>query len=379
MKRRTALAAAGVVSVGALAATTPALAKNLHDGKLPPKRQPFLSGADISSLPKAEDLGAVYRSANGRPGDAVAILAKAGVDAIRLKVWVDPGDGYNTSTQVVDLAARAKAAGMRVLVDFHYSDTWADPSKQYKPKAWEDLPLEDLKSALYHHTADVLGAMEERGAPADMVQVGNELNGGMLWPEGRWDQWDQLAQLLIAGHDAVKDTTPDAAVLLHLADGGDNGLYRWWFDEAESRGVPYDAIALSFYPYWHGGLEDLAANLADLAGRYGKPMYLVETAYPFTTEDKDGWDNIIGDAEPTPGYPATPEGQRAMLAAIAAVVKEAPDGLGRGLFWWEATWTGVDGHGWDPDDPSTGNGWENQALFDYDDKALPALKTLGRF
>ncbi|GAB3232080.1 hypothetical protein GCM10027447_27570 [Glycomyces halotolerans] len=375
MKRRTAITAAGALGVAALGAT-PALAE-VDRRRRPRKTKTFVRGADISSLAKAEDLGAVYRRADGSEGDAIDILADSGVNCIRLKVWVDPGDGYNTEHQVVEIGERAKRAGMDLLVDFHYSDTWADPGKQYKPAAWADLDFAGLKSAVYDHTAEVLGALEEVGAAPTLVQVGNEINGGMIWPDGRWDRWPQLAELLTAGSDAVRDTVPRAEVVLHLAEGGDNGAFRWWFDNAESHGVPYDAIGLSFYPYWHGTFEELESNMHDLAGRYGKPMYVMETAYPFTTEDKDGWPNIIADAEPVAGYPAGPESQSAVLTAVADVVKGVPDGLGRGVFWWEATWTGVEGHGWDPDDPSSGNGWENQALFDYDDRALPALDTLG--
>ncbi|GAB3651170.1 glycoside hydrolase family 53 protein [Glycomyces tarimensis] len=374
MNRRTAITAAGAFGVAALA-STPALAEAARRKR--PKQSTFVSGADISSLAKAEDLGAVYRRADGTEADAIAILADAGVDCVRLKVWVDPGDGYNTKPRVVEIGARAERAGMDVLVDFHYSDTWADPGKQYKPAAWEGLDSEGLKSAVYDHTADVLAGLAEAGVSPTIVQVGNEINGGMIWPDGRYDRWPQLAELLTAGADAVRDTAPRAEVMLHLAEGGDNGAFRWWFDNAESHGVPYDAIGLSYYPYWHGPLEDLESNMHDIAGRYGKPLYVMETAYPFTTEDKDGWSNIIADPEPVAGHPVGPESQSAVLTAVADTVKGVPNGLGRGVFWWEATWTGVAGHGWDPDDPSSGNGWENQALFDYEDRALPGLETLG--
>jgi arabinogalactan endo-1,4-beta-galactosidase len=376
MKRRTALAAGGAFGVAAVAAT-PALAETSLGGHRP-KQNGFVRGADISSLAKSEDYGGVYRRADGTGGDAIAILADSGVGCVRLKVWVDPADGYNTKTQVVEIGARARAAGMDLLVDFHYSDTWADPGKQYKPAAWEGLDLEGLASAVYDHTAEVLSALDAAGASPGLVQVGNEINGGMIWPEGRYDQWPQLAELLTAGSNAVRDAAPGAEVLLHLAEGGDNDTFRWFFDNAESHGVPYDAIGLSYYPYWHGPLDGLESNMHDLAGRYGRPMYVLETAYPFTADDGDGSSNIVGDAEPVEGRPASPESQSAVLTEIADVVKGVPGGLGRGVFWWEATWTAVEGNGWDPDDPASGNGWENQALFDYEERALPALETLGR-
>lgn len=379
MKRRTALTAAGVGALGvaAAASATPAIAEALGDRR-GPRPDEFVRGADISGLIKNEDFGAVYRKANGRTGDAVKILASSGVNLIRAKVWVDPADGYNTVTQVVELGTRAERAGMDFMVDFHYSDTWADPGKQFKPAAWAELPFEDLVSAVYDHTAEVLGALKDAGVEPVLVQVGNETNGGLLWPDGRWDQLEQMGRLLTAGCDAVHDTIPGAKAMLHLAEGGDNGAFRWFFDNAVANEVPFDAIGASYYPYWHGPLADLESNLNDLAGRYGKPIYVVETAYPFTTEDSDGHANIITDPEPVAGYPSSPENQSYWLEAVAEVVRNVPDGLGKGVIWWEATWTGVEGAGWDPTDPSSGNGWENQALFDFDGKALPGLRTLGK-
>ncbi|WP_406674603.1 arabinogalactan endo-1,4-beta-galactosidase [Nonomuraea sp. N2-4H] len=336
-----------------------------------------IRGADVSSLAKSEALGGVYRDANGTTGDALRILAQNGVNSIRLKVWVNPADGYNTKTQVLAVARRAKALGMSLLVDFHYSDSWADPGKQTKPAAWQSLPFDRLKQAVYDHTYDVLDALRRQGTTADLVQVGNEINGGLLWPDGANSTWPNTAALLNAGDDAVKAVSPSTRVVLHLADGGDNGLYRWWFDNAASHGIRYDVIGLSYYPYWHGTLETFQANINDVAARYGKPVLVAETAYPFTTGDADGWPNIITGAEPYPGYRATPQGQSAMLAKVADIVRAVPDGRGLGLYSWEATWTAVPGNGWDPADPSSGNAWENQALFGYDGRALPALAVLG--
>lgn len=376
MKRRNALIAAGAFGVAA-AAATPALAEAVDRHGDKPGKDRFVRGADISGLIKNEDYGAVYRRADGRKGDAVKILAENGVNCIRAKVWVDPVDGYNTKDQVVELGKRAKRAGMDLLVDFHYSDAWADPGKQNKPAAWASLAFADLKTAVYEHTAEVLTALRRAGVKPTLVQIGNETNGGLLWPDGRWDQLEQMAELLTAGCEAVADTVPSAKSILHLAEGGNSGAFQWFFDNAVANGVPFEAIGASYYPYWHGEISALAANLNDLATRYGKPLYLVETAYPFTTEDSDGFANIITDPEPVAGYPSSPENQSYWLKEIATVMRAVPNGLGKGVFWWEATWTGVEGAGWDPADPASGNGWENQALFDFDGKALPGLRTLG--
>jgi arabinogalactan endo-1,4-beta-galactosidase len=337
-----------------------------------------ITGADVSHVTKNEDHGAVYRSAAGARRDPFRLLTANNVNYIRLKVWVDPADGYNNPDDVLAKARRAHAAGQQLLIDFHYSDAWADPGKQNKPAAWAQLGFDELRQALYDHTYSVLSALRGQGTPAAMAQVGNEINGGMLWPDGRWDNWDGLAALLAAGSNAVKAASPGTKVVLHLAEGADNGGHRWWFDQATSRGVPFDVIAVSHYTYWHGSLGALQANLMDLATRYGKPVMVAETAYGFTTAENDHETNIFTAAlAEAGGYPATPRGQSDALRDILTVVAGVPGALG--VFYWEPTWTAADGAGWDPADPASGDGWENQALFDYSGRALPGLAVFRRF
>jgi len=343
-----------------------------HDGGL------AIRGADVSHVTKNIDHGGVYRDASGRRVDPLALLRANGVNYARLKVWVDPADGYNGKADVLRKARWAHARGMRLLIDFHYSDAWADPGKQFKPAAWADLPFDGLKQAMYDHTYDVLSALRRQGTPADMAQVGNEINGGLLWPDGRWDNWDGLAALLTAGAEAVRAASPSTRVVLHLAEGGNNGGHRWWFDNAVSRGVPFDVIAVSHYVYWHGPLGALQANLFDLTARYGRPIMVTEAAYGFTTAENDHEANIFTQAlADAGGYPASPAGQARALRDEMTVVAAVPGALG--VFYWEPEWTAVDGAGWDPADPTSGDGWENQALWDYDDRALPALRVFRDF
>ena len=354
---------------------------NVDDLQLTPGRLPTvpIAGADVSQLRKNEDHGAAYRDQFGHRRDALSILRANGVNYARLKVWVDPADGYNSPEQVLAMAKRVAARGMRLLVDFHYSDAWADPGKQVKPAAWADLPFDQLGDAVYQHTYGLIAALRAQGTPAAMAQVGNEINGGMLWPDGRWDNWDQLAALLIAGSTAVTAASPGTKVALHLAEGGNNGGHRWWFDNAIARGVPFDIIAVSHYTYWHGPLGYLQANLYDLAQRYDRPVMVVETAYGFTTAEDDSETNIFNPAlAEAGGYPATPAGQAKALRDMFTVVSAVPNGRGLGVFYWEPTWTAVEGGGWDPADPASGDGWENQALFDYSGRALPALREFAR-
>jgi arabinogalactan endo-1,4-beta-galactosidase len=337
-----------------------------------------ITGADVSHVTKNEDHGAVYRSASGRRQDPFRLLAANNVDYIRLKVWVDPVDGYNNPADVLEKARRAHAAGQRLLIDFHYSDAWADPGKQNKPAAWAALSFDDLSQAVYDHTYAVLRDLRAQGTPAAMAQIGNEINGGLLWPDGRWDDWDGLAALLTSGSNAVHAASPGTKVVLHLAEGGNLGGHQWWFDQATSRGVPFDVIAVSHYVYWHGSLGALQANLMNLSTRYGKPVMVAETAYGFTTAENDHETNIFtASLAQAGGYPATPRGQADALRDLLTVVAGVPGALG--VFYWEPTWTAAEGAGWDPADPSSGDGWENQALFDYRGRALPGLAVFRRF
>ncbi|MGW1724228.1 glycoside hydrolase family 53 protein [Streptomyces sp. NPDC002306] len=337
-----------------------------------------IKGADISSLAKSEAYGGVYRTGSGTAGDALAILKSAGMNYARLKVWVNPADGYNDRTRVLAMAKRVKARGMKLLVDFHYSDTWADPGKQTKPAAWAGHSYAQLRTDVYNHTYDVLNALKAQGTTADMVQVGNEINGGMMWSEGSTDHWSQLAGLINSGYGAAKAVSSGTRVALHLANAGDDATVRWWFDNAAAYGIGYDVIGLSYYGYWHGTLAAAQATLDDVAARYGKPVFVAETAYPFRLDSDDSLpDQIDTTGELVSGYPATPAGQLAWTNSVANIVEAVPNGRGLGVFYWEATWTAVTGNGWDPADATSGNGWENQALFGYDDRALSSMAWFG--
>jgi arabinogalactan endo-1,4-beta-galactosidase len=307
---------------------------------------------------------------------------------------VDPADGYHDTDELLAMAARAKALGLKVLVDLHYSDFWADPGKQWTPAAWVGQTFPELKQTFTDYTGDVVTALVAQGTPPDMIQLGNEINPGLLWDyaatwtgtscaddglggtrcEAHTENWDHVAELLTAGYQAVKAASPGTKVVLHLGDGGDNGTFRWWFDNVTTRGVPFDVIGASYYGYWHGSFAALQFNLNDITARYDKDVVVMETAYAFTLDDDDNYGNIIGDPSLlVPGYPATPAGQAAQLRDVMSIVRAVPDGRGLGVFYWDPTWTGVVGNGWSPRDPSSGNAWENQALFDFDDRPLPAM------
>lgn len=351
-------------------------------------------GVDLSGIPKNEEHGAMYFTADGSASvDPVEVLAEHGATLGRLRVWVDPADGYCTPERTVAMARRIRDAGMEVLVDFHYSDEWTDPGAQHVPAAWSGLDADGLAAAVSEHTRTTLTMLREAGVEVAMVQVGNEINPGMLWPLGQtWDvdesdgvagaQWENLARFLTAGSRAVTEVFPQAEVMLHLTNihDGIEGL-TWWFDEAATRGVPFDLIGLSYYPYWHGTLGDLQDAVAALSERYARDVVVVEVAYPFTLEDdpRVPYTNIVTAETDLPaGYPATPTGQAAFFRAVQDVTISAAGGRGRGAVYWEPAWTAVDGAGWDLHDPASGNAWENQAMFDHEGRMLPeVLSELG--
>lgn len=332
----------------------------------------FIMGFDASYVTRVEDKGGVYKDANGTPGDIFKILSSyQGVDYIRLRVWNNPTEGYDNKRDVLKLAKRTHQAGMKILLDFHYSDSWADPSKQNKPAAWANMNPAQLNQAVYDYSADVAGALIAQGTPPDVVQIGNEITSGMLWPEGRVgtapEHWDQLAQLINSGIAGVKSTGSKAKIMIHINKGGkDNVQGRWFFDHLTARGVKFDLIGLSYYSWWNGQLDVPASNIRDLIACYKKPVIIVETSYPFTLRWNDRTNNVIGQAgQLYPGYEATAQGQKDFFQALVRAVKSAG---GAGLFYWGGEWMAPQ-----PQDQN-GSKWENLALFDFNGKALPALE-----
>lgn len=331
----------------------------------------FLNGADISVTPLLEDHGAVFSDEQGE-ADIFTILDRHGFNSIRLKLWHTPKEPYNDLAHVMAMAQRIKAQDMHFMLDFHYSDWWADPQKQYKPAAWEGLSFELLRDSLYTYSKDVLHALSAQGTQPGIVQIGNEIRPGMIWPDGRVDgefntaeQWNNLAALLASARKGVLDgaaNPDDTQILIHFDNGGDNGLCRAFFDSLTVRGVEYDLIGLSYYPKWHGPLDSLEVNLADLHHRYNKPVLIVESAYPWTMEWADDQGNLWWTPDLAPGYEATPEGQTAYFENLRRIITNAPGGSG--LYYWEPAWIAVEG---------VPTGWENATLFDFEGKALPAL------
>ena len=373
----------------------------------------FIKGMDISTLIELENCGAKYYD-YGKEGDLFDILKSYGTNAVRIRLWNNPydaqgrpyGAGTNDTSTMLKLARRAKAHGMDILLDLHYSDFWADPGKQFKPKAWENMDVSQLEQAVYNYTTEIMDICKENSCLPDMVQTGNELSNGMLWPDGqifddktaaslgRTPEYDNLACFVSAGIRAAKAAAPGIKTMIHLDNGGNNELYRRWFDNYIKRGEDFDIIGLSYYPFWHGTLDDLSANMADIAKRYGKELIVAEVSMGFTMEDYKDYEKL--DDKERKGmatrqelvdkieYPMTKEGQAGFMKDLLDRICKVPGGLGTGFFYWEPGWIPVQGSGWATkesleyikDPGPCGNEWANQALFDYNGNVLPALKLI---
>ncbi len=360
----------------------------------------FILGADVSELAAQENSGVRYYDAEGNPQDALEVLAAYGTDHIRLRVWNDPFDSRNrgygggniNAETAAALSARAAELGMKTLLDFHYSDFWADPSRQIVPKAWKGMSLEEKADALYTYTKETLALVVEAGGDPDMVQVGNEINTGMA---GEYDLGPK-AVLAAAGCRAVRDFAAERGIglraVIHLTDPQDPNRVYENLSALIGAGADFDTVGLSYYPFWHGTPEGLTDLIRTIREDFGKEVLIAETSWPFTLEDGDGSGNVIGEE---PGnWPASPEGQARAVLEIASTAAAAG---AEGIFYWGAIWTpvGTDpaenlplwekfGSGWatrfarsyDPDNVGNetgGSAWENQALFDFGGRPLPVL------
>lgn len=244
----------------------------------------FAKGADVSWLPQMEAKGYKFYDDNGVEKDCLQILKEHGIDSIRLRVWVnpsnDPYSGHCSKDETIAMAKRCKEMGFRLMINFHYSDSWADPGKQYKPSAWQYHGISQLQADVYNHTYDVLSALKTNGVTPEWVQVGNETNDGMLWEEGRASKnMKNFALLVNSGYDAVKAVFPNSKVIVHISNGHDNSLFRWIFDGLRSNGAKYDVIGMSLYPEtynWSSMNSQCLSNMNDMVSRYGKEVMICE-------------------------------------------------------------------------------------------------------
>jgi arabinogalactan endo-1,4-beta-galactosidase len=318
----------------------------------------YAIGADLSFLKQAEDGGTVFKD-NGEGKPALQIFKDHGYNWIRLRLFHTPTQLPNNLPYTIALAQSAKKLGYKFLLNYHYSDTWADPGKQFIPKAWEGKSHAELVKAVYEYTRDTIAAFREAGAFPDMVQVGNEITNGMLWPDGRLPQnWENFAELVKAGINGVeagKGDRPRPGIMIHIDKGGDKVATKAFFDKLNTYGVQYDVIGQSYYPWWHGTLLDLRDNLYFMATEYRKDIIVVEVAYNYRPAEYKG---------KLAPYPETPEGQREFLDSVNQMVLNAPDNRGKGVFWWE---------------PAVAGGRGSRCMFDSNSNALPVMTVFDKY
>ena len=333
-----------------------------------------MRGADVSTLQRAMDLGATYYTAAGAAADPLDILKGAGVNYIRLRVWNNPRSGYNNAAKVLAYAKTVKAKGFKLLVDFHYSDTWADPGVQTKPAAWASHGISALTKDVYDYTYGVCNSLKAQGTTPDSVQIGNEINVGMLWNDGKVvnNDFTNLSLLLKSGYNATKACNSGTQVIIHTANSDSDAHARWFYDGIRAKGVTWDITGLSYYCMWHGTLANLYNVIVDARTRYGKPVAIVETAYQFTTGDADSEKNSIPGTVLCDNIPATSAGQAQQFTWVQNTARNAG---AIGVFYWEPTWYAIKGNGWDPANINgTGDGWDNMATFDWGGKVNPYIK-----
>lgn len=326
----------------------------------------LINAVDLSTYPELLDAGVSFYDENGKEEDLLTILYDAGIKTIRMKLWVDPADRTAGFEEVKQLSETLHSLGFKTWITLHYSDTWADPGQQITPARWASLSYEELKDSVSAYTNKVVTEM----AP-DYLQLGNELNSGFLHPIGDINtQKQQLLGLLEAASSGARSASSEIQLMIHYAGIGDAA----WFFEFVDR-IDYDLIGLSYYPIWHGkSLVSLYVTLEDLSeANPDKGIFIAETAYPFTLDWNDQTNNIVGLDEQLilPAYPASPEGQQAFIKRLTEIVTEIDGCLG--VCYW-----GAELVAWKGPQATDGSVWENQALFDFEAKAVPALKELGK-
>jgi arabinogalactan endo-1,4-beta-galactosidase len=298
----------------------------------------FAKGADISWVTEMEAAGRKFYNSTGTEMDCLALMKSLGMNTIRLRVWVNPNPAWNNTADVVAKAIRAKNLGMRIMIDFHYSDSWADPGKQTKPAAWSGQDINALKTSLANHTISVLTALKNNNITPEWVQTGNETNDGMLWPEGQASvNMSNFAQLINAGYDAVKSIFPSAKVIVHISNGYNNALFRWLFDGLKTNGAKYDVIGMSLYPTvtgWATTNTQCLANMNDMVSRYNKEVMIVEVGMSWDSSSACG----------------------AFLTDLIQKVRSVPGGKGLGVLYWE---------------PEAYNNWKAYTLGAFDNTGKP--------
>jgi arabinogalactan endo-1,4-beta-galactosidase len=321
----------------------------------------FIRAADLSALPEIEQAGTQFYASDNQPKDALTILKESGCNTIRLRLWYNPSTNHSSLSEVAEFAKKIRQNNLKLLLSIHYSDTWADPGQQTPPIAWAGLTENILNDSVYNYTKRALLAIQP-----DYVQIGNEINDGFLWETGRIINTAPFVRLLKSGIRAVRDFNNGTKIIIHFA--GLSGS-AWFYSQLKNNTVDYDIIGLSYYPIWHGkSLDLLQTTMRDLHTAYQKPVMITETAYPFTLNWNDNTNNVLGLASQIiPEFPASEQGQLQFMQALIQRIKLVTDGAG--FCYWGGEWVAFKGN-----TSTSGSPWENQALFNFNNKALPVME-----
>ena len=347
---------------------------SLYVRKVENLKDDFIMGMDASCVPALENSGVVYYDYQGNQSDPYKVLAQSGINYIRVRVWNDPfdseGNGYGGGNcdinNAIEIGKRATKYGMKLLVDFHYSDFWADPSKQMVPKAWKDMDIETKAEALYQYTKDCLKQLKDAGIDVGMVQLGNETNGSMCGET----KWMNIAYYLMgAGSKACREVFPKALIAVHFANPEKVTNYADYAKKLDYYSIDYDVFASSYYPYWHGTLDNLAEVLSSIAEKYNKKVMVAETSYAYTNDDSDYYGNTISDGGAiVKSYPFTIQGQaNSVVDIVDTLVNKTKNAIG--IFYWEGTWISVGGNSYEENSikwEKYGSGWATSYAKEYD-------------
>ena len=335
----------------------------------------FIKGMDLSFQPEMESFNVVYKDENNNAINLLPFVKQKGCNLIRLKIWVNPINGLNGLPQVKAYALKIKQNNLQFLLDFHYSDTWADPANQTPPIAWQNYTINELKNQVYNYTKQVMTELLAQGTPPNFVQIGNETDSGFLWNYGKvWNQFASnfgtYAALFNKGSQAIREVSGNNTKIIFHHSSVENCNY--FLTELINNPIDYDVIGLSYYPQFQSkDLNLIQSKLNYLASNYNKEIMLVEIAYPFTLNFNDGLSNYIGNSNQIiSDYPATPQGQKDYLLKMISIIKAIPNNKGIGFIYWAPDWVSFSGN---QQSSLGGSSWENQCLWDFDNKALPAL------
>lgn len=329
----------------------------------------FYKGNDASFIDELIHKGAIYKE-NNKKTNPLHIYKEHGMNTIRLRIWNNPKNGYCNLERTLFIAKEIKENNLFFILNFHFSDTWADPSQQIVPEKWKHNSFKEIKTNLFNYSFKVINALKQQNTLPEIIQIGNEIENGILFPHGSIQNINQFTQLLNASIKGVKralteNELKNIKIMIHISPGGDKDRCYWFFNQIISHNINFDIIGLSYYPWWHGSFFNLKENMNNLAKQFNKDIMIVETAYPWTLDWFDYKHNVVGEqSQLLHCYPATVQGQKRFISTLIRKVKDVPKNRGKGVIYWAADYISI---------PEKNSSWENMTLFDFNGNLLDSI------